>query len=222
MRWRQIQSSLNRLAIPRLSCLKNRYWDPLVLNALFMDSKNIPLLPEGAFENGLADKLCALLKYLRTSEYYATLFSKRIPNSYHSGQRLHIFCSHAEKWARETPLAIILSTAYHSNPDHIDDTVALLQNAISFDLPFLLRPLYDILEKDGIFLTFLEMGAFKPISRKLIEIGIPRETAINLANIVFPSMPLDNKVTYEYIRCNIKRSYANLSFWQQIQVSFIL
>lgn len=220
--FREMIKSLGELDLPKTCCLKNRYWDPFVLNELYSQKDEIPTLPANAFERGLPDTIRALLKYLRVNVNYKMAFSKRVPSVYQNDKMLPIFCSYAAKWAKETPLAKILNKPYHSEPNHIDETVALLQNSISFDLPFLLRPLYDILEKDGTFLTILEMGAFKSITRKLIEIGIPRETAISLENNVFKVVGPENELTYEYIRGTINNSFKSIPFWQRVQVSFIL
>ena len=91
-------------------------------------------------------------------------------------------CILADKWLRQNTLNDILNTEYFDNSDNIDTAVDSLQNKISYGLPLLIKPIYDILDPNGMFPRYIEMGAFMPIPRKLIELGIPRETALFISS----------------------------------------
>ena len=66
--------------------------------------------------------------------------------------------------------------------DEIEDTIEILQNTISYKVPLLLKPIFDIKNPDSIFLSCMQSGAYNKVSRTLIEIGVPRECALYLNN----------------------------------------
>ena len=54
----------------------------------------------------------------------------------------------------------------------------------SFSIPKLLKPVLDIQDPENPILSFVEMGAYSPLSRRLIEFGVPRETALRIKNLI--------------------------------------
>lgn len=89
------------------------------------------------------------------------------------------------KWSLEKSLREILSDKRYegdSGADNIDETIELLQNAVSFSIPLLLKPIFDIKNPESCFLICMQAGAFNIPSRYMIEMGIARETAIYLYN----------------------------------------
>jgi hypothetical protein len=123
----------------------------------------------------------------------------------------------AVNWAKETPLKKLIYD--HSNPDQVENSIEKIQNTISYGIPILLKPVYDMTIGDHSLLTFIEMGAFKPITRRLIEFNIPRETAVYLSHNYF------NKNEYESdneIIEILKTAYPELNYWIKTQLVSII
>ncbi len=210
-----IFEGLSKLEIPSEICSKNRYWDPIDLNTLYQRRDNYQL-PTSVTETKLSYKLKALLILLKedfpiyTNKYFPVV---EIPNKDMLLQK----CILAENWMKEKPISEIFSNDFYDSSKQIDDTISFIQNKISYGLPLLLKPLYDIKSPDGMFPRFIELGAYKPITRKLIELSIPRETAIYLSdNYEFTN--IDNK--QELIN-QLRAKRSKLSYWYQIQLSAI-
>lgn len=109
--------------------------------------------------------------------------------------------------------------------DNIDNTIELLQNTISFSVPLLLKPIYDINAPNSCFLTCLQSGAFDNTTRCMIEMGIPRETALYLLDEVFEGKKFDKEEKIELeieIRKTIKENYRLLPYWIRIQLDFLV
>jgi hypothetical protein len=67
------------------------------------------------------------------------------------------------------------------------------------------------------FTRFIELGAYKPLTRKLIELSIPRETAIFLNNN-FEFKNIDNK---QELTSQLREIREKLSYWYKVQLSTI-
>lgn len=211
----KLSAELSVLEVPREICLANRYWDPIDLNKLHTISKEL-ILPTSASERDIALKLKNLFIFFRDNfqSYYVKYFF--INESEHFD---HLFnhASLAEKWLREWPLSQILKGSFYDDDEKIEDVIGLLQNRISYGLPMLLKPLYDIRYPQSTFLRFIESGAYRPIVRRLIDMNIPRETAITLAsnyNLGDPDNPRD-------VREKLEEIYSSLSYFDQVQLQFI-
>jgi hypothetical protein len=214
------ETSLAELKVPKDVCLKNRYSDPVILDLLHLD-KDLPLPPTDV-KKGAKTKLSNVLKYLRDNENFSALYNERIPSRYQKGPNRSILCDTAIKWAKQEPLNGILQGSYFDDPDNIDEHIDLLQNTISYSLPMLLRPIYDVKNVEATFVTFLEAGAHMPLTRKLIEIGIPRETAIYLYDELFGAtygMPDD---IYNSIVTTIVNNQNKIPFWIRVQLPMLL
>jgi hypothetical protein len=212
--------SLSTLIVPRDICLANRYSDPEILNMLYTDHLNdsLPDLPTDT-QKGAENKLSNVLKYLRDNDNYSTLFKERVPKHYSDGSQRSILCGMAIKWAKQIPLKQILSSEYFDDADNVDNAINVLQNTVAYDLPMLLKPLYDVRGIEPTFITFLESGAYMPITRKLIEIGIPRETAIYLYDSYFSNSKIEGESAYDTITNVIKNSISQMPYWIQVQLS---
>lgn len=105
----------------------------------------------------------------------------------------------------------ILSGDYFDNSKKIERKISLLQNKISFGLPLLMKPLYDIKHPESTFLHFIEMGAYKPNTREMIELNIPRETAIYINNNFAITDSEDTATQLEGV-------IGQLDYWRRIQV----
>src|SRR5258708_15197461 len=56
------------------------------------------------------------------------------------------------------------------------------ERTVSYKMVLMLKPLYDIVHPGSLFPRYIELGAFRPLTRRFIELNIPRETAIYLSN----------------------------------------
>ena len=87
------------------------------------------------------------------------------------------------QWAIGTPLSDILTTNLKKaeKPEEtIEEIIDILQTSASYNIPLLLKPIFDIKNPDSTFLTSMQSGAYNDISKKLIELGVPRECALFL------------------------------------------
>ena len=219
-----ILSQLENLSIPREVCYKNRYWDPFVLEKIYTDFDLI--VPKTPSEKGAKNKLDKILKWLRDKEETAFMYKKYIPSLYQNGQSRSIMVSLGLHWANGIKLYDIFNNDRYkgdSGAEKIDETIELLQQTISFNLPLLLKPIYDIKNPDSCFLVCMQSGAINNITRAMIEIGIPRETALYLFEKIFVNFKDNEKseLSEENIREIIKQNYDALPYWIQGQLNFI-
>jgi superfamily II DNA/RNA helicase len=204
-------ASLRDLRVDKKICAHNRYWDPVDLNQLFLN-QNKYILPTSPSEFNISYKLKDILLFLQDqfSAYYSRYFDV------YNGEKDILLqkCILADQWLREWPLANILSNSYYNNTERIEDAISFLEGKISYGLALLLKPLYDIKEPESIFPRFVEMGAYLPMTRRLIELNIPRETAIYLnRNFNFPES--DNK---KELISHIRAIRNRLPYWYETQL----
>ncbi|WP_293299945.1 DEAD/DEAH box helicase [Pedobacter sp. UBA4863] len=215
-----IVASMNNLAVPREVCSRNRYWDPIDLDKLNSLKINYSL-PTSASENNIANKLKAILLLLKQdfSVYYSRYFG--IENAFDKNGREidHIMrmCILTDKWLKEKSLFELFSDPYYDTATKVESTISDLQNKVSYGLPLLLKPIYDISEPEAMFTRFIELGAFLPITRKFIELNIPRETAIYL-NEKYVFNNVDDK--HSLLR-QLRAIKSQLSYWHQVQLGSI-
>ena len=213
---------MDELSVPIEICLKNRYWDPMILDYVY---NNVDCdVPNTARDKDAKKKLANILKWLRDSSKTECMYYKYISNEYSSGQKRHMMCEKAIKWAKEEKLSDLLRDNYYDGEkgmDHIDDTINMLEQIVSYKLPMLLKPIYDMKLPESTFLSSLQTGAIKPITRRMIEIGIPRETAIFIDEQLFSDMNDKNEVDEFFIRKMIKDNYNSLPYWIQVQISYL-
>ncbi|UII32156.1 DEAD/DEAH box helicase [Fulvivirga ulvae] len=206
----------NQLSIPHDLCYKNRYWDPLDLDALYQ-RRNLYNIPTAINEINTEQKLTTLLTQILNEfpQYYQRYFNV-------AEGLLYSACITAKEWMKETPLKQILSTAYFDNSNKIDDRIALIQRDISYGLPMLLKPIYDIKASGNMFLRFIEIGAYMPITRKMIELNIPRETAISLNNQYFRNFNLSDINQQNQIINRLREVKDDVDYWRRIQLEAVV
>ncbi|WP_336779830.1 DEAD/DEAH box helicase [Paenibacillus illinoisensis] len=212
-----VSRNLARLEVPIEVCLSNRYWDPLVLEKLYKQRHafNLPITTR---DQNVVNKLFSAISLMEKSYKYYFVKYLNIDNS----DLIHSFCINADKWLKETTLSEILDTPYHNNPDNIEKTIGTLQNTVSFKLPALLKPIYDILYPENNFLSFIEMGAYRSKTRRLIEMGVPRETAIYLSTYVLQNLNDNDEDLENKINIKLKANYMKLDFWVKAQLETII
>jgi hypothetical protein len=215
-----IFESLSKFEIAKSICAKNRYWDPIDLNILYQ-KRDIFQLPTSVNEFGLAYNFKSLLQAIMANfpTYYFKYFG--VENSFRKDgkeiDKLLQACIMSENWMKEKTLAEIFSDKFYDSSEKIDEAISFVQNKISYGLPLLLKPLYDIKEPEGMFTRFIELGAYKPITRKLIELSIPRETAIFLSNN-FEFIDIDDK---KKLIKQLREIRSDLSYWYKVQLNTI-
>jgi len=214
----EILDSIKNLQIDRDLCSRNRYWDPVDLEALRARSVGLTL-PTSVSDSDIVDRLQGILMFLSDAfpVYYNRDFSIDFSNSTGVLQQQ---CILAEKWLKEQPLREILSNPYYDSSDKIDNAVNSLERTISYGMALLLKPVYDIVHPGNMFPRFIEMGAFRPLTRRFMELNIPRETAIFLSNnsARFNFSDPDNR---QGLINDIRRIRSQLSPWYQIQLNTI-
>ena len=216
---------LDTLTIPKSICIKNRYWDPFVLQKIFEDyGENVPATP---YERGAKAKLNRMLKYMRDTEETSTMYERFIPNEFQKGSNRSYLVDLCMKWATEVSLHDILSEERYlgeNGADEIERTIQLLQKTVSFDVPLLLKPIFDIKNSDSIFLTCMQSGAVNEQVKTMIELGIPRETALYLYKVAFKGKQKgnDKKSLEQKIRDRLGNIIETLPYWVQVQLDFLI
>lgn len=205
--------------------MRNRYWDPFVLNDIYLkyDGK-VPSIP---VERGAQNKLSDMLKFLRDNESIKEMYERYIPTQYRVGKNRGVLCHTCIKWAGEKPLREILSDDYYTGDeaaDRIENTIKLLQDTVSYNVPLLIKPLVEIKNEKSTIVSCLQAGAHQHHVRKMIEIGVPRELALRLSTEISVDESTDVMSEYEYellIRNKLQTVVPKLSYWEQIQLKFL-
>lgn len=216
---------LDTLTIPKSICIKNRYWDPFVLQKIFEDyEENVPITP---YERGAKAKLNRMLKYMRDTEETSTMYERFIPREFQKGSNRGYLVDLCMKWATEVSLHDILNEERYlgeNGADEIERTIQLLQKTVSFDVPLLLKPIFDIKNSDSIFLTCMQSGAVNEQIKMMIELGIPRETALYLYEVAFKGKQKgnDEKSLEQKIRDQLGEIIETLPYWVQVQLDFLI
>ena len=211
-----VSSALDSLSVPAKICYTNRYWDPLDLNKLYLERNKYKIpkaIANNQIENVLNDVIIKMKnKYPLYSKRYFDVDEKLIKST----------CISAKQWVKETSLKDILANSYIDTPDKIEHRIKLLHNDLSFGLPMLLKPLYDMQVPESMFLTFIETGAYNPVSRRMIELNIPRETAIFLSKKYFNNVNAHEVDLEKFIITKLYEIRNELDYWRRIQIEPLL
>lgn len=211
----EFQIATNSLKVSKEVCSKNRYWDPVDLNKLFIMASKIEL-PTDPNDNNLSHKLKQVILFIKENFpiYYDRYFSVQ---EIVGRDMILSKCYLIDKWIKEKPLIDFFTHSYYSDPDNIETDISFIQNKVSYGLPLMIKPLYDIKLPDSLFTRFIEMGAYTPITRKLIDFNIPRETAIYLKKNYKIENIEDRKLMIQQIR----QLREELPYWYKIQLELI-
>lgn len=217
---------LNELTVPKSVCLKNRYWDPYILEEIYTKCNlDVPKTPS---EKGVKTKMDKLMKFLRDNDVTSQMYNKYIPKFYRKGPARTKLRNLSLDWANEKTLYDILNNLSMTTIDTaraIEDTIDLLQNIVSYNLPLLLKPIFDMKAPDSSFLTCLQAGALNIIPKNMIEMGIPRETALSLYKDYFNDISIKDisKADLDVlIRNRLTEIYTKLPNLVQVQISFLI
>ncbi|MGN8648398.1 hypothetical protein ACTNEO_20360 [Gracilibacillus sp. HCP3S3_G5_1] len=88
-------------------------------------------------------------------------------------------------------------------------------------MPKLLQPIFSTQDKaENNLLVFMEYGAYKALTRRYIDIGLPRETAIKITRVTEEN--IDSKIDVDdekQITENLINVSRYLSYWERLQIS---
>ncbi|TGK77537.1 DEAD/DEAH box helicase [Leptospira montravelensis] len=215
---KNVLSELLKMEISEEICFANRYWDPFDLNKLYL-MRNEFDLPLKHNDRYIAKRLLKIINKFKTEfRIYFDRYIKiqDVPNK----ENLYSFCINATSWLHQIPLSEILSNSFFDNSEKIDKAIAQLQNDVTYGLPMLLKPIYDILAPNEPFLRYIETGAYLPITRILIEHNVPRETAIYLTNTISNNFQNQEEISFTKIKDEIEKQRDKLPYWLNIQLNF--
>ncbi len=211
------RSDLGRIAVPRSLCVKAPYWDPLVLDDLYSatQSGEIQSLPKSPFDHNFMDAVQATLSVLRERApyYYAKYFKE------YDDRVIYSIVSTASKWMREASLRSIISWEVNEETvgwEEIDRRLTRVNQSVVHDLPKVLRAVATLQGGENPLLGFMEMGAYRIEVRRLIELGLARETALRVANAA-NLKDIDGLSDAELVK-RISGALQNLNYWDVAQV----
>lgn len=222
-----IKLKLGGLSVPKDICAKNRYWDPFVLDVIYREySEKVPVHP---MERGCKAKIDRMLKFLRDTDETRIMYERCIPASLQKGAGRSLLVDLCMKWSKEEPLSEILSKKFKDNitdetADEIEDYIEILQNTVSYKVPLLLKPIFDIKNPESMVLSCMQLGVCNQFSRKITDIGIARECAIYLNANIFAKYIVDEKKEEELeeiIRNILEENKERLPYWIKVQIEFL-
>lgn len=219
-----IKLKVDSITVPKEICYKNRYWDPIILDYIYKNAK-LKKLPNISVERGAKARMDDILKFLRDNEETESIYNKQIPEMYRKGAMRSLLCNTAMEWAKEKPLFEILNKDRYNGEggtDNIDTTIELLQNTISYNLSLLLKPFFDMFNPDSVFIICLQTGAYNNFTRKMIELGIARETAIFLYKSFFKDMKVNEEELEKTIKQVIIKKLQEIPYWIRVQLEFLV
>lgn len=185
----QTLAHLNQLQVPKSICMANFYWDPLVLDRLYksMLMDQWPAIPSNVSDCTLQLKDLVTRMYKETPYYYSRHLGTIDPNLEYGDRKILSLCIYAEQYGRGKMLKDVINPTNFpiQESDDIDDRINDIHTKVVFDIPKLLKPIFNIYDlinnqKHSQMLSFIEVGAADTKLRALIEVGVPRETAIAL------------------------------------------
>jgi len=217
-----IQKSLKNLSVPREICLRNPYWDPIVLDELFRKVDKWDRLPKTPFDKNFVKTTLHLVKRIEevTPYYFNKYFKIKFEKLKWS------VVANAQSWAEEIPLSEILRKRNVQDTHEIDRIIKIIGKEVRYSLPKLLRPIVHMQDINNPILSFIEMGAHRPITRRLIEMGVPRETALKIFKRIdkqdVKAIMEDKKVSDARLLVFLQQDFKNLPYWDQIQLQTIV
>jgi hypothetical protein len=173
-------------------------------------------IPTDPNVNNLSSKLKEVIIFIK--EHFPIYYDRYFSVPEIEGRDMILSkCYLIEKWIREKPLFDFFTNSYYDDPSNIEKDISFIQNKVSYGLPLMIKPLYDIKAPDSLFTRFIEMGAYTPITRKLIDLNIPRETAIYLKT----NYSIENIEERKLMIQQIRELRKELPYWYKIQLEVI-
>jgi hypothetical protein len=212
---------VERLRVPIAITARAPYWDPIVLDQLYIANveKRIPLLPSSPFAHGFSSRLLEILEAIQrlVPYYYEKHFGE-----VNSGT-LRSIASAAQKWSAEVPLREIITWSGNEADlswQEVDRRINRVNQQVVFDVPKLLKPIAAMQSEDNPIVGFLEMGAFRPEVRRLIELGIPRETALRARARL--KLDAGAALSDTELLAAARSVAGHLNYWEQRQILSVM
>jgi nucleoside-triphosphatase THEP1 len=218
-----ISEQLSRMTVPREICVRNPHWDPFVLELLYQrfNRDNWDLLPKSPFDfnfvNVINETVLAMKQLV--PYYYDKYFGEPIER-----RVMHTIVT-ACNWSQEKPLREVIGWGDIENADTIDERLQNLNTRVVYALPKLLRPVVQIQDPTNPVLVNIEMGAYRPETRRLIELGLARETSLRVLESIkrsgYPIL-LNENVNDRILLEALRNLRPELSYWDRVQVEPLL
>jgi len=192
--------SVANLAVPRNICLSNFYWDPLLLNRLYLSYASREWTPVPINIVGSAHAIHELVVQMASfaPHYFEKYLGSINVKEEYGSRKILSLCIYAESFGSGRPLKDVIDPVNFpvKVSSDIDDRIDDLHTKVVYGIPKLLKPLLNIADvidqrASSQILSFIEVGGVDPKLRALIEIGVPRETAIAMLRTGVPSTFVD-------------------------------
>lgn len=229
-----ITAGLNNLEVPAIICRNNFYWDPLVLDLLYKSVKNgeWPELPNTIVGSSNAIYGC-ILKMAKFAPLYYARYIPKLEITEFSIKKVQSLSIYAESYGKGNPLKDVINPTRFpiEQPEQIEERINDIQTKVVYGIPKLLKPLfqiYDLLKgkKTVAILSCIEVGGLEQRLRALIEIGIPRETAIALLHNDPDDklIDVDDRISETALKAFLRRAKASvhLNKWHKLIIQDIL
>jgi hypothetical protein len=227
-RLKELISKMGNLEVSTQVCIRSPHWDPLILENLLKQYRKekehkpkweIPKNPFSPnFHQNLKNTLilvqmAAPLYFLRHLE---NLYDSKPPYNLKIGTITFI----AHSWCSEKTLVEIIASVSpeEKKGDDIEAILAVLTKTIPYSIPKVIRPLVTIDDETNPLLSFLEFGAYRPITKSLMELGLSREPAILVAEHCIADGVPETETDLDNLRKSIIPSLERFSFWDQAQI----
>jgi len=222
------------LQVPRAICMNNFYWDPLLLDHMYTGflNGNWPAIPTNVVDAVTSLRQLIKKMYVEARHYYERYLGKIDPATEYGEKKIFSLCIYAENYARGRALKDVINplTFPIQESDDIDDRINDLHTKVVYGIPKLLKPIFNnsdhiTAQSSHQVLSFIEVGAVDQKLRALIEIGIPRETAITLLQTItsFNFLDSEGKVNEAALRAFITaaKNTDHLSEWHKLLIQEI-
>lgn len=221
-----IQKKLDVLCLDKEYYIKNKYWDPLLLDIIYKKFNGD--IPRNPLDTGAEIKYKKILEFIISlNQYDVIIYDKKVLEVI-SEIGVNIIAKICFMWMHEKSLKTIVKYTknnvkkYGKNVE-IEDVVDLLNVVISYKIPLILEPIFLLDTENNSFLLSLRLGAINACTREMINMGIPRETAIYLNTKYFKMevekfKNIDRIIVQKNIKNRLQIEYDNLPFWIQIQL----
>ncbi|MNW62625.1 hypothetical protein D3C74_407690 [compost metagenome] len=103
--------------------------------------------------------------------------------------------------------------------------IATINKEVMYSVPKLLKPLVQMQDENNAILSYMEMGAYKIETKRLIEMGVPRETAVTISSMmsrnginIIKNDIVDDRLLLNYL----KQISPSLNQWERMQIEAFL
>ncbi|MFK4753767.1 DEAD/DEAH box helicase [Oceanobacter antarcticus] len=219
----QARIDLQKLDVDKAICLQFPHWDPLVLNSMYVASRTRNLRPpKTPFDQNFLSSLQNILYFI---EEFAPTYMKRYLDGVGNDRYLYKLLKAANSWSRESPLKDVISWKDNMDEDEIEDMLKMILTEVMYSLPKALAPVIAMSDPNSSLLSVMESGIHSPLTRKLTEMGLPREIAIRAGTIMSDSLPGGEEIeslTEVDLRNAVEIISSSFGDWERFQLEDIL